>query len=362
MDLSWSEANIAWAANLRARLTLPDESVVSGGWESLADAEIARHLLPGSGRSLASPERAMLAMIEHGRALLPFPVVETVVLPGQCLAANRLFADHSHSLAEVAGDVAVAWQDPAASDNFALRSDAVASGWQLTGRKAVVVGAPGAARFVVAARSGATAQLFLVEADTSGLSLVPYMTIDGRSAADLVLVDVVVGSPNLIASGDAAELLLARALDVAAAVNCAQAVGMMRFLVDATANYLKERKQFGRALSSFQALQHRMVDMLLHTEMAEAASLRALLSLDLAPDGRAYAVSAAKVTTGEAARFVGQNAIQLHGGQGMRDATLATRFFRRLTAIDLTFGNSQDHLARLSALTVAKKGEPHRKL
>ena len=350
MDLSWSEANIAWAENLRARLTLPDESVVSGGWESLADAEIARHLLPGSGRSLASPERAMLAMIEHGRALLLFPVVETVVLPGQCLAANRLFADHSASLAEVAGDVAVAWQDPATSDNFALRSDAVASGWQLTGRKAVVVGAPGAARFVVAARSGATAQLFLVEADTCGLSLSPYMTIDGRSAADLILQDAVVAPLNLIASGDAAELLLARALDVAVAANCAQAVGLMRFLVDATACYLKERKQFGQALATFQVLQHRMVDMLLHAEMAEAATLRAMLSLDQEPDRRALAVSAAKVTTDEAARFVGQGAIQLHGGQGMRDATLATRYFRRLTAIGLAFGNGQDHLARVSQL------------
>lgn len=346
MDLSWSEANIAWAANLRARLALPDESVVSGGRGSLADAEIARHLLPGSGRSLASPERAMLAMIEHGRALLPFPVVETVVLPGQCLAANRLFADHSHSLAEVA----VAWQDPATSDNFALRSDAVASGWQLTGRKAVVVGAPGAARFVVAARSGATAQLFLVEADTCGLSLSPYMTIDGRSAADLILQDAVVGPLNLIASGDAAELLLARALDVAVAANCAQAVGLMRFLVDATACYLKARKQFGQALATFQVLQHRMVDMLLHAEMAEAATLRAMLSLDQEPDRRALAVSAAKVTTDEAARFVGQGAIQLHGGQGMRDATLATRYFRRLTAIGLAFGNGQDHLARVSQL------------
>ena len=143
--------------------------------------------------------------------------------------------------------------------------------------------------------------------------------------------------------------LLARALDVATAANCAQAVGMMRFLLDATAGFLKGRQQFGQALSTFQVLQHRVVDMLLHAEMAEAATLRAMLSLDLEGDRRGLAVSAAKVTTGEAARFVGQSAIQLHGGQGMRDATVATRYFRRLTAFDLAFGNGQDHLARVSA-------------
>ncbi len=350
MDLSWTDEDITWAASLRARLGPPDDGIPTGGPpKSLADAEITRQLLPGPTRSFASPERAMLAMIEHGRALLDFPVVEMVVLPAQLLSLNRAFEVMENAVAEDAGDLAVAWQEPDMGDNFAMRSEPVAGDWRLSGRKTIVVGGPRACRFVVAARAGTTAQLFLVEADSPGLLLVPYTTIDGRSAADLTLDQVRVGPESLIASGEAAELLLARALDVATAANCAQAVGMMRFLIDATASFLKGRKQFGQALSSFQVLQHRMVDMLLHAEMAEAATLRAMLSLDLEGYRRTLAVSAAKVTTGEAARFIGQNAIQLHGGHGMRDATVATRYFRRLTAFDLAFGNGQDHLARVSA-------------
>lgn len=354
MDLSWTDEDITWAANLRARLASPDDGIATGVLpESLADAEVARQLLPGPGRAFASPERAMLAMIEHGRALLDFPVVELVVLPAQLLAGYRAFESVESAVAEGAGDLAVAWQEPDIGDNFAMRSEPVAGNWRLSGRKMIVVGGPRACRFVVAARSGGTAQIFLIEADSLGLSLSPYMTIDGRHAADLVLDGVGVSPANLIASGEAAEDVLARALDVATAANCAQAVGMMRFLLDATAGFLKGRRQFGQALSLFQVLQHRMVDMLLHAEMAEAATLRAMLSLDLEGDRRALAVSAAKVTTGEAARFVGQSAIQLHGGQGMRDATVATRYFRRLTAFDLAFGNRQDHLARVAAKSSA---------
>ena len=349
MDLNWTDEDIAWAASLRVRLESPDDGNATGGPpRSLPDAEITRQLLPGPGRSFASPERAMLAMIEHGRALLDFPVVEMVVLPAQLLAVNSAFESVANAVAEGAGELAVAWQDPDMGDNFAVRSEPVAGAWRLSGRKIIVVSGPRASRFVVAARAGTTAQLFLVEADSPGVSLSPYMTIDGRPAADLVLDGVGVSPESPIASGDVAESLLARALDVATAANCAQAVGMMRFLLDATARFLKRRRQFGQALSSFQVLQHRMVDMLLHAEMAEAASLRAMLSLDLEGDQRGLAVSAAKVTTGEAARFVGQSAIQLHGGQGMRDATVATHYFRRLTAFDLAFGNEQDHLARVS--------------
>ena len=355
MDLTWCDDDLGWAAILRERLasagTAADASHAADRPRlTLGDIEVARHALPGSGRSLAAPERTMLAMIEHGRALSAFPFVETLILPAQLLADSPAFASQVGLLAGGLVDIAVAWQEPDTIENFALRSDPCAGCWRITGRKVIVVGGPGACRFVVSARAGNTAQLFLLEAASTGLSVKPYMTIDGRFAADVVFDDVRVGPECLIACGDAAEVLLARALDVATAVTCAHAVGLMRFLIDATARFLTGRRQFGQALSSFQVLQHRMVDMSLHVELAESASLRAMLSLDLAPNRRALAVSAAKITTGEAARFVGQNAIQLHGGQGMRDATVATRYFRRLTAIDLSFGGAQHHLARVSDL------------
>jgi alkylation response protein AidB-like acyl-CoA dehydrogenase len=125
---------------------------------------------------------------------------------------------------------------------------------------------------------------------------------------------------------------------------------MMRYLVEATVAYLRERKQFGRALAEFQALQHRAVDMLIETELAEAASLRALLSFESGHRDQELAVAAAKVTASGSARFVGQNTIQLHGGKGMDASTRVTDYFRALTAFELSFGLASQHIARIAAL------------
>lgn len=346
MNLDWSAANLAWGADLRRQLAgQADRSDRAALAQIFAAFDLPGSAMPGQGRTITDPGRAMLAMVELGRALVLDPIIEATCLPAQLLAGDARFAPLNSALANGDMRIAVGWLDSAAPDVFAGRSDAVDGKWRLTARKAVVVGAADAAQLLIMVRAGATAQVFLVPAEAAGLSLLAYPMIDDRPAADVILDGTIVEADALVASGPAAERLVDHALQVATAMACAQAVGMMRYLLDATVQFLKGREQFGQRLSDFQVLQHRLVEMLVHVEMSEAATLRAMLSLDLGERERALAVSAGMVTVVEAARFVGRNAIQLHGGQGMSNATPATHYFRRLTAIELLFGNARQHLA-----------------
>lgn len=172
-------------------------------------------------------------------------------------------------------------------------------------------------------------------------------TIDDRVAADLVFTDVRVPADALIA--ESAIDLLERAWDEATAAVVSEAVGLMRKVFTDTVEYAKQRQQFGVPIGSFQALQHRMVDMHLELEQSVAAQYFAILSLDDAPAERAAAVSAAKATISRAARFIGQNAVQLHGGMGMTEELAIGHYFKRLTAVEYEFGTADAHLARFAA-------------
>jgi alkylation response protein AidB-like acyl-CoA dehydrogenase len=144
---------------------------------------------------------------------------------------------------------------------------------------------------------------------------------------------------------------LSRARDEGAAAVCAEAVGCMRKVLADTVEYSKQRHQFGQPIGGFQVLQHRMVDMHMEVEQAAAAVLLAVLNLEADETARAKAVSAAKVTIGRAARFVGQNAVQLHGGMGMTEELAIGHYFKRLTAVQYEFGSTDSHLVRYAELT-----------
>ncbi len=228
--------------------------------------------------------------------------------------------------------------------------------WRLAGHKAVVVGAPQSALLVVSARvagaidSSAGLALFAVEPNAPGIELRSYRNHDGQLAADMLLRDVrVPDGQRLGAAGDAAAAI-EHALDRGAAAVCAEAVGIMRAMNDTTLEYLKTRKQFGVAIGSFQALQHRMADMVVATEQANSMALMAAAKADSHDAAeRAHAVSAAKAYVGQQARFVGQQAIQLHGGMGITDEMMVSHLFKRLTLIESSFGDTDHHFERVSA-------------
>jgi hypothetical protein len=216
--------------------------------------------------------------------------------------------------------------------------------------------APAADEFLISARSAGSAQsesgvsLFRVPAGTRGLTLDAYPTIDGQRAADLYLKDVEVPASQLL--GGQALGCIEAALDVGIAALCAESVGVMQALTEATVQYVQTRQQFGQPIGKFQALQHRIADMLIQLEQARSMSyLAALRCKDGDITLRRKSLAAAKTVVGQASRFIGQQAVQLHGGMGMTDELIVSHWFKRLTASELMFGDSDTHLQRFAALS-----------
>ena len=220
---------------------------------------------------------------------------------------------------------------------------------KLSGRKAVVAHGGCADLLLVSARlADGGSGLFAVTPGAEGVALRDYPTLDGQRAADLVLANA---AATRVGAGDTAEAIDA-ALDIGLAALCAEAVGIMDATIAATTDYLKTRQQFGQPIGRFQALQHRMADMLLHLEQARSMSyLAAMHCTDEDQAARQRILSAAKVTIGQACRFIAQNAVQLHGGMGMTDELMLSHWFKRLTAIEMTFGDTDFHLQRFAALS-----------
>ena len=185
----------------------------------------------------------------------------------------------------------------------------------------------------------------------TGIEIHSYRTVDDRRAADLVFDGLRLPADALLGEEGQAWPSLAQARDEGAAAICSEAVGCMRKVLADTVEYCKQRQQFGQPIGSFQVLQHRMVDMYMELEQAVAAVYLAVLNLEAEPDARARAVSAAKATIGRAARFIGQQAVQLHGGMGMTEELAIGHYFKRLTALQFEFGSTDYHVARYAELT-----------
>jgi alkylation response protein AidB-like acyl-CoA dehydrogenase len=224
------------------------------------------------------------------------------------------------------------------------------SGYLVSGEKKVVVHGGQAGALIVSARAPEGLTLFLVPADAPGVAVTDYRTLDGQRAADVRFDAVLVPAAAAVGRPGAGWDVLDAALDYGAGLLCAEALGAMEALFAATLEYLKTRQQFGVPIGKFQALQHRMADMYIHLEQARSMALLAAVKLGSGDAAeRRRAVSAAKYRVGQAARFVGQQAVQLHGGMGVTDELPAAHYFKRLSLIELTLGDADHHLARFIA-------------
>jgi alkylation response protein AidB-like acyl-CoA dehydrogenase len=306
----------------------------------------------------------MVVMEEFGKALVTEPYLGTVVIAGGFLkhGASPRAADLIGKI--IAGEAlfAFAWAEPQgryALNDISLTARKEGRGYVLNGQKAVVVGAPWATHLIVTARTGGGRRdaggisVFIVEKNAKGLVARDYPTVDGGRASELVFENVAVGADARIDAEGECLPLIERVVDEAVAASCAEACGVLRRLHEGTLEYTKGRKQFGTPIASFQVLQHRMVDMFIHLEQAISMTYMAHIKLGLGDLERAKAVSAAKVQIGRACRFVGQNAIQLHGGMGMTDEMAIGHYFKRATLIEGLFGSTDHHLARYERLTFA---------
>jgi alkylation response protein AidB-like acyl-CoA dehydrogenase len=304
------------------------------------------------------PVEVMVIAEALGHALVVEPYVDTAVVAAGLLlrAGGARAADVLGRIATGEAIVAVAAAEEQSGDRWldvATTAHRDGADWVLAGAKIVAVGAPLATHLLITARSENGVSLFLADlADVdSGLEMHCYRTIDDRRAADLVLTELRLPADALLGEEGEAWPSLAKARDEGATAVCAEAVGAMRRVLAGTVEYCKQRQQFGAPIGSFQALQHRMVDMHMELEQAVAAVYLAVLNIENDEATRARAVSAAKATIGRAARFVGQNAVQLHGGMGMTEELAIGHYFKRLTALQYEFGSTDYHVARYAELT-----------
>ena len=309
------------------------------------------------------PVETMVLMEAFGAGLVLDPYFPSVVLGGNLVAMAGSEAQKQAILpALVAGELklAFAWVEAQAGydlfdvETMAERRD---GGYVMNGAKGVVLGAATADKLIVSARTTGGSRdrdgigLFLVDHGASGVKLRDYRTVDGLRAAEVAFENVTVGDDAVLGDPRGALPVIEAVAERAIVALCAEAVGAMDVIVRITAEYLKTRKQFGRLIGTFQVLQHQFTDMLIASEEARSMMYVATLRLGERDAGlRAKAVSGAKHLIGRHGRLIGQRAIQLHGGMGMTEEMSVGHYFKRLTMIDVMFGDEAYHLKRYAAL------------
>ena len=333
-------------------------------WQGLAsELDLLGAALPEAQGGLGGGMPAHLALMETlGGALAAEPYLSTLVI-GAGLLQRHPGAQADALLAQVVAGRAVlafAHTEPQSRhDRADVQAELVrenngegkGDGFVLSGRKSVVHAAPWASHLLVSARSAAGLSLLVVPTDTPGVRLRAYRTRDGGRAADIAFDRVRLPADALLGVEGGALPQIEQALDEATLAVCAEAVGVMRRLMRDTLDYVRQRKQFGVPISSFQVLQHRLADMHMALELAAALTASVGEGVDAASPGeRARAVSSAKVAVAKACRAVGQGAVQLHGGMGMTEELAVGHYVRRATLIEGQFGPPAWHLRRVARL------------
>jgi alkylation response protein AidB-like acyl-CoA dehydrogenase len=333
-------------------------------WGAMADLGLLGLPFPSEFGGFGGGAIDMMGTMEAiGDALIVEPYLATIGLGAQFVARAGTPVQKTQMLpAVIEGRSTMAFAHSEAHARYAVahvatRASRASDGYRIDGAKRVVVNGSGADTLVVSARiSGAETDpdgiaLWLVDARTHGLRTSAYRTIDGMRAADIVFDGAQVGADALIGAERTGLALIEDVVDFATALTCAEAVGAIKSANDATLEYLKTRKQFGKSIGSFQALQHRMVDMVISYEQARSMASLACGTVDAEVDRRKrkHLVSAAKVKIADACRHVSQEAVQLHGGMGMTDEMKISHTFRRLTMIAQQFGDADHHLERFAA-------------
>ncbi len=331
------------------------KAVEAGGfdrsvWNELAELGLTGLYIPEADGGMGmGPVEGMVVMEELGRGMVLEPLNQALIAGGVLsgYAPDALKAEWLPRIA--AGDALVVLASQERRARYRLDvCDAKATqssvGWSLTATKNVVPVGDQADAFLVPATVNGAVALFLVARGASGVSTLGYGTQDGGRAADLSLQNA---PASLITTDGLAALELA--VDIGIAATCAEAVGVMDKTVDLTAEYLNTRKQFGVPIGSFQALRHRAADMKMQLELARSMSYYASLKLNAPADERRRAMARAKVQLGNSMRFVGQQSVQMHGGIGVTDEYIGSHYFKKLTQLEMSFGDTMHHLGEVSA-------------
>jgi alkylation response protein AidB-like acyl-CoA dehydrogenase len=375
MDLSYTETQDmlrdtlarfladTYSFDARQKMLASPEGRDPGIWKALSSelgltcAPFAEELGGMGGGSIDN----MIMMEELGKVIAIEPWLQTVLAGGGALSAAGGPLAEATIPQIISGDclIAFAYAEPQGRYNLAdigTTAKQDGAGYVLNGHKAVVYAAPWATHMLVTARTGGGrrdrdgVELFLVEANAKGISRRDYPTVDGFRASEVYFENVAIPGEALLPGGID---LIERVADECTMALCAEATGIARTMLAQTVEYTQQRKQFGQPIGRFQALQHRMADMLVEAEQIASMSLMGTLRLGEAAQGRKTAVSMAKAKVARSLKFVGQSAVQTHGGIGITMELGIGHYFKRSTMIENQFGSADYHLERYEALTLA---------
>ncbi len=328
--------------------------VKAGGFDRTVLGEIAELGLAGlyvseeHGGMGMGPVEGMVVMEELGRGIVLEPLAQTLIASGVLggYAGEELKKDWLPRIASGEALVVLALQER--KNRYRLneceaKATQAGESWKVSGAKSIVPAGDQADAFIVPATINGKIALFLVERNGSGVNTRGYGTQDGARAAEVTFD----ASPASLITVEGL-VALEHAVDIGIAATCAEAVGVMDKTMDVTVEYMNTRKQFGVALSTFQALRHRVADMKMQLELARSMSYYASLKLNAPTDERRRAMARAKYQLGVSMRYIGQQSVQLHGGIGVTDEYIGSHYFKKLTALELAFGDTLHHLGEVS--------------
>jgi|TARA_A100001011_G_scaffold86559_1_gene90807 alkylation response protein AidB-like acyl-CoA dehydrogenase len=306
---------------------------------------------------------SMVVMEQFGKGLVVEPFMPSILLSGNLISklANESQANEIiPKIIEGESRYVFAYAEPQSRFDLSdVKTSATKDGdeYTLNGFKSVVFGASMATHIIIAARTSGDQRsedgitLFLVDIKSNGITLQTYPTIDEYRASEVVIENLKISSDMVLGEVDKAYPVVEEVIDLATIAACSEAVGVLQVLKDSTIDYCKQRKQFGQPISKNQAIQHKLVDMMIEYEQAKSI-LYAAVTADLSnADERKKAVSGAKARIGQSIKFVGESAIQLHGGMGMVDEYMISHYFKRATMLGVLFGNVDFHMKRFVGLT-----------
>ncbi|TFY98901.1 acyl-CoA dehydrogenase family protein [Ramlibacter humi] len=329
-------------------------AVKAGGFDRKTYGELAELGLTGlyvpedHGGMGMGPVEGMVVMEELGRGIVLEPLAQALIA-GAVINGYAPDAVKSEWLPKIAsgeGLVVLAYQERKARYRLDVcEATAMQAGgsWKVSGTKSIVAAGDQADAYLVPAKANGKLALFLV-AKGAGVSANGYTTMDGGRAAEVKFQDA---AATLVTQDGLAAL--EHAVDVGIAATCAEGVGAIDKTMQLTAEYMNTRKQFGVTIASFQALRHRMADMKMQQELARSMSYYASLKLNAPAEERRRALARAKYQLGVAMRFIGQASVQLHGGIGVTDEYVGSHYFKKLTQLELTFGDTLHHLGEVSS-------------
>ena len=353
-DYEWEKRQVLVASDL---------GFSSENWKTFAELGwLGISLSEKSGGFGGSALESMIIMEEFGKGLVVEPFLETVILCAGLIDS----CGNEEQKADLLGPVisgemhlALGFTEPQSRFNLAdVTTEAKKKNgdYLVSGFKSVVMNGPNADKLIISARTSGKQDdkegisLFVIDKNLEGVSLRNYPTVDGRRASEVTLENVIIPSSSLLSEEGKGFQHLEDAIDGATLAICAEAVGAMEVLYKATVEYTKTREQFGQAIGKFQVLQHRMVDMFMEYEQSKSLLYMATIKNVEGSKDAKKAISGLKYQVGKAAKFIGQQSVQLHGGMGVTEELNVGHFFKRLTTIITIFGNTDYHLKRYSQL------------